>query len=91
MLFTTLHMDTGPRGVEVIRLLEEVEDREKLGTWMAATWQPLIWLGSVEAIEQATLKLLLRRPSALLGFEDLCETGLLGMDQRAELRRICDR
>ena len=91
ILFATLHVDTGPRGVEVMRSLEEVEDWEKLETWMAATWQSPLWLGSVEAIKQVTLKLLLQRPLALPRFEDLCETGPLGMEQKAELRRVCDQ
>ena len=42
-----------------------------------------------EELEQVTLKLLLRRPSALPRFEDLANSRALWMDQDVVLRRIC--
>lgn len=57
------------RDVEVMGLLEGADDREKLEVWMLIGW---LWRNDkfVEGIEQVALKLLLRRPSALLEFEE---------------------
>ena len=52
---------------------------------------------SMECIEEVTLKSLLWRPSALKGFEDLCEAGILGHPgpdyrrRKNELQRMCDQ
>ena len=85
---------------EVMRSLEEAEDWEKLGDWMVVVWSflpgsPMPEPESVESIEEVTLKLLLRRPTALQGFEDLCKTGGLSAPWRREykdkLQHICDQ
>ena len=61
----------GIHDVEVIRLLEEAEDWEKLEVWMAVVWKfarhemTPEWL---EIIGDVTLKLLLLRPSAIQRF-----------------------
>ena len=66
-----------PRDVEVMRSLEDAEDWEKLETWMVLTWQSGVdeapALDSMGDINRATLKLLLRRRSALPRFEDLSD------------------
>ena len=65
---------------EAMRSLEKVGDWEKLGVWMVVVWSflpgsTMPGSESVESIEEVTLKLLLRRPSALQGFEDLYKAG----------------
>ena len=84
-------MDYGSRGMEVARSLEEAEDWEKLEAWMTIAWQSTLWSKPMEYVGQATLRLLSRQPSALPRFENLCETGIRWMDQKDELRRICDQ
>jgi len=88
------------RDMEVMRSLEEAEDLEKLEVWMGILWL-LLWptfLGPglvsnvptpepMECIEQATLKLSLRQPSALQRFERL--HSMYGHTK--SLRRICKR
>lgn len=85
-----LDVDSALHTAGVMKSLEEAEDWEKLETWtvVALQSQPL---SQLENIGQVVCKLLLRRPSALPRFEDLCEMGILQMDQKDELRRICDR
>jgi len=88
------------RDTEVMRSLEKDEDWEKLGVWMVVVWSSLPSTSitvseSMEDVEEVTLKSLLRRPSALQGFEDLCETGILSRPGRQahkdKLQRICDQ
>jgi len=90
------------RDTEVMRSLEEAEDWEKLGAWAVIVWSSSPWSGVpiselVGGIEGVTLKLLLRRPSAILRFEDLCEAGILAnphpkcQARKDKLQRICDQ
>ena len=78
-LTSTTYMagDFALRDMEVMRSLEEVEDWEKLEVWMASVWQSLPLSSTppelIEDIEQVTLRLASRQPSALQRFEDLCE------------------
>ena len=84
----------GLRGAEVMRSFEEAEDWEKLEVWMVVVWQslPLPALTPLmEDVERVTLKLLSRRPSALLRFETLCKRGSLYRSHRSKIRRICDQ
>lgn len=62
------------RDMEVMKLLEEAEDWEKLEAWMVVVWTFLPFLDSpafesVEGIERMTFKLVFRRPPALQRFE----------------------
>jgi len=88
--------------MEVMRSLEEAEDWEKLGVWMVVIWLLLLYsvmpiFESMEDVEQVTLKLLLQRPSALQGFEDICELGRPISPYREylyfrnKLKQICDQ
>ena len=93
-LFLTLE----PCGVGVVESLEEAEDWEKLGSWLVGVWSFLPSPGMpiselMEGIEEATLRSLLRQPSALRGLEDLCEMGSLVYfpEIQTQLQRICDR
>ena len=65
------------RDVEVMRSLEEAEEWEKLEVWIAVMWCSLPWPEPtpevVEVVGDATLKLILLRPSALQRFENLPE------------------
>jgi hypothetical protein len=92
---TTDFCDTpGLRGAEVMRSLEEAEDWEKLEVWMVVVWQSIpspTPTPLTEDVEWVTLKLLLRRPSALLRFGTLCERGSLYGSHKYKLRRICDQ
>jgi hypothetical protein len=91
----------GPCGLwweEMMRPLEEADDWEKLKVWMAVIWQSLDpglehfdRMYTTEDVERVTLKLLSRRPSALLRFETLCERGVLYEPHKSKLRRICDQ
>ena len=96
-----LNMSLVSRDTEVMRSLERAEDWEKLGAWMVVVWSFSPYSGipkseSMDSIEQVTLKSLLRQPSALSRFEDLCDAGTLSlshsafMECKAKLRRICD-
>ena len=82
-------VNRGPRGAGVAKSLEEAEDWAKMETWMAIAWRSLLG-ESMEAVGRTTLKLLSRRPSALPRFENICGTGIRWVDQKVELRRICD-
>jgi hypothetical protein len=85
----------GSRKMEVMRSLEEAEDWEKLEVWMVVVWQALSSyntpLSMMEDIEQATLKLLSQRPSALPRFKDLCLYGFLLHLHKGRLRGVCDQ
>jgi hypothetical protein len=84
----------GLRGAELMRSLEEAEDWERLEVWMVVVWQSLDddeLASTTEDVERVTLKLLSRRPSALLRFETLCEQGALYNSHKPILRRICDQ
>ena len=92
-LATNPEVDFALCDVEVMKLLEEAEDWEKLEVWMVIMWLSLSRPAHAMTeqiaidIEHSTLKLLLQRPSVLLRFEDL--SSLVGED--AVLRRICDQ
>lgn len=88
--------DFALRDMEVMRSLDEAEDWEKLEIWMTAIWRSLPFSGMatpelMEDIEQVTLKLPLRRPSALQRFENLCERNAIWWEHKIKLRGICDR
>ena len=91
LLFVPLHEDPAPHTMEVMRSLEEAEDWEKLEIWMVIAWQSQPLPQVEEDVGQVIHKLLLRRPSALPRLEDICETGMLRVDHKVELRRICDK
>ena len=80
--------------VELVWLLEEPEDWEKLEIWMVLLWQYRGYRADTDHLEcldhlkQATLKHLLRQPSALPMFEGLAESGI---DMCVALRRVCAR
>ena len=84
----------GLPSVEVMGLLEKAGDWEKLEVWMMVMWQsldsdtPVSVMGDVERV---TLKLLMRRASALERFKDLCICGSLQYQDKAKLRWICDQ
>jgi len=79
--------------VEVMRLLEEAEDWERLEVWMVITWLsipgPEMPKSTLKDIEQVTIKLLLQQPSALPRFEDLHETDKIYTSRRLKLQWIC--
>jgi len=90
------------RDIEVMRFLEKAEEWERLGVWMVVVWSLLPYHSipiseSMEGIEEVTLKLLLRRPPALKGLEDLCEAGILSnpglrfRTRKDKLQWICDQ
>ena len=90
-----LYASLVPRDVEVMKLLEEVENWEKLGVWM-----PIVWVflahsfvpESMEDIGRVTLKLVSQRPSALQQLENLCKSGgIYESDARTALQLILDR
>jgi hypothetical protein len=80
-----------PRDAEVMRLLEEAGDWERLEDWTVVVWlsSPGYYFG--EDVEQATLRLLLRRPSALARLENLYRSGQFFFRGKNELRQICDQ
>jgi len=80
----------GPRDVEVMKSLEEVEDWEKLEVWVPIVWDLLDYEfmpDFVEDIGQVTLKLTSQRPSALQKLENLCKR-IKESDARTALRLI---
>ena len=82
------------RDMEVMRSLEKAEDWEKLKVWMVIVWMSLRVSGpreSMEGIEQVTLELFLRQPSALRRFENLCESGVIRREYKDKLEGICKR
>jgi hypothetical protein len=81
-----------PRDVKVMKSLEEAEEWEKLEVWVVTMWwPPYNWFdGEMQDIEQATLKLLSRRPSLLPRFEDRA-SGKLVKTHKTKLREICDK
>jgi len=79
--------------MEIMGSLEDAEDWEKLEVWMLIVWSAGYCLldTHTEDVERATLRLFLRRPSALPRFRDLAETPDSSSDlHRDKLRRICD-
>ena len=90
------------RDMEVVRSLEKAEEWEKLEAWMVVVWSFLPGSTipkseSMEGIKEITLKSLLRQPSALSRFENLCESGNLSNSRpacqefKAKLQHICDQ
>jgi hypothetical protein len=76
-----------PRDVEVMRLLEEAGDWERLEDWTVVVWLLSPQDNLMEDVKQVTLKLLLQRPSALARFENL----QLYSWNKDKLRQICDQ
>jgi hypothetical protein len=77
--------------VEVLRLLDNTEDWEKLEVWVLVIWssfdlEPEV---SMEVIKRVTLRLLQRRPSALQRWESLYERGR--RIQGDQLWKICNQ
>ena len=95
-LLGRLPLDGGPAWIRQLDLMEAMVFLEKAGLWeKLEIWMVVVWWspGSwVKEVRQVTLKLLLRRPSALPKFKDLCrrESRLLTPWNQDELRRICD-
>ena len=79
------------RDVEVMRSLKEAGDWETLEVWMVVIWQGELVFESVEDVEWATLKLLLRRPSALPMFEEMHKGSKLLHPYQEPLQQICDK
>ena len=83
------------RTMELVRLLEEGEDWEKLGVWMVVVWQSnpgsFAALEDLEHLERVTLKYLLQRPSALPRFEGLPRSEGVWTGYHAALEDICAR
>ena len=83
-------------GLDVVRLVDKLTSREALDVgfweqlegWMGDVWRSAPQPEPMEGVGRVTLKLLLQRPSALPRFEGISET--LRMEQKAELRRICE-
>jgi hypothetical protein len=84
-----LSTDFALRGAEVTKLLEEVEDWERLEIWMTIAWQHVGWSTTTKDTERVTLKLLLRWPSALPRFEDIRWQTLPRCDPI--LRSVCNK
>lgn len=96
MLPAWILVELAARDMEVMRLLEETEDWEKLEVWMGFIWGCLIFSNGLTStendVEWATLQLLLDRPSALPRFEILGkpEGRPMYSDRHQErLQRIC--
>jgi len=70
-----LYVKPAPRDVEVMKLLEEAEDWERLEVWMMVMWGILGGSMSdpMQDVQQTSLKLLSHRPSAIPRFENLAE------------------
>ena len=88
------------RDIGVMRSLREAGSWEKLEIWMLVVWTCLPRSDeaihkSMEEIQEVTLKLLSRRPSALQRFEDSCKSGASDDSNdrmlRERLRDICDQ
>ena len=95
-LAKNLGVTFGSLEAAVMRLLKDAEDWDKLELWMVVVWLSLKSPGGLMSepmrdIEQVTLELLLRQPSALRRFESLCEMGVLWPEEKVELLRICDQ
>jgi len=98
VLDSDVWVDPRSRDVEVMKLLEEAKDWEKLEIWMRAFWG--MWWGvcpgfnepalDLQDVEETSVKLLLHRPSAIPRFEDLSRWNYEPKDKDM-LRRICDR
>ena len=90
-----IYIDSASCDVEVMRLLEEAEDWEKLEVWMVVVWESLGWFGIqmsiLEDIEEVILKLVLQQPSTIARFEGLCQTGQVSYLGGVELQQICNQ
>jgi hypothetical protein len=80
-----------PRDAEVMRLLEEAGDWERLEDWTVVVWLSSPQINPTEDVTLVTLKLLLQRPSALARFENLCRPGQLYSWDKIKLQQICDQ
>jgi len=83
------------RDTEVMRALEDAKDWEKLEVWMGIVWMSLqssedVEIPELEEIEQATLRLCVRRLSALQRFEHLCESDAVSEQYKPRLQGKCD-
>jgi pyruvate-formate lyase-activating enzyme len=92
MLVTEIAGGFLPCDVEVMKLLEEAKEWEKLEVWIVTMWwPPYNWFDEeMEDIAQATLNLLSQRPSVLPRFEDRV-SGKLVKAHKIKLREICDK
>ena len=85
----------GPRDVEVMKLLEVVENWEKLEVCMATVWSTILSFPSMPEsmgdVERVTLKLISQRPQALQRFENLCKRKIRGSEASTALELILDR
>ena len=90
-----VYVDPASCDVEVMRLLEEAEDWEKLEVWMVVVWESLGWfsiqMSMSKDIEKVILKLLSQRPSAIMRFEELCQTGRVSYLGAVELQQMCKK
>jgi hypothetical protein len=80
-----------PRDVEMMRLLEEAGDWERLEDWTVVIWLLSPQDNLKEDVKQVTLKLLLQRPSALARLENLYRTGPMYYRDKDKLQQICDQ
>ena len=90
---TRLYRSFVSRDVEVMKLLEEAEDWEKLEVWMVVIWMSLSQdtrptPASMRDVKRANRELLSKRPSALPRFNDLV---LAHRSDKDELERICSK
>ena len=92
MLVTEIAGGFLPRDVEVMKLLEEDEDWEKLEVWIVTMWwPPYNWFDKeMQDIEQVTLKLLSRQPSLLPRFEARVLRKLV-KTHKTKLGEICEK
>ena len=96
-LTTRIRWDFSLRNVEVMRLLEEAGDWDKLEVWMVVVWLsvPELFGGtpraSVEDIERVALKLFSLRPSVLPRFVGLCQMDPHYQTDAIKLQRICEK
>ena len=85
-----IDVDLEPRGLEVMRSLEEAGDWEKLEIWVAIGWRSPR-AESMGEVGRVTLKLLSQRPSALRRFEGIYEVGIMWWDRKIKLGRMCEQ
>lgn len=81
------------RAMEVMRLLKEARNWEKLVLWMVAVWYGTgDWPPTAtQEIEKMTLELLLRQPPLPQLFKYLCALGSPHPALEDPLRRMCER
>lgn len=89
-----------PRDIRAMQLLRGSKDWEKLEIWMLVVWTCLpypsdVTAGSMEEVQEVTLELFSRRPSAIRRFEDLYKPRVSenSYDQtyKKKLQDVCDQ